>query len=119
VEGPAFMGLQENPPAFPIEYVFRLGGQTRVGAGEPVAAGDPAKPAMQRRLEVVPPASIRFVSGVQLFAPGEAREITVELTAARPRVTGTVELEAAAGWEASPATNAIWLHSSGQITSVT
>jgi hypothetical protein len=89
---------------FPIEYVFKLGGQTLVVSGEPVAATDPGKPATRRRLEVIPPASIRFSSSVQLFAPGDARQVTVEVTAARPRVAGTVELEAPAGWKVSPAT---------------
>jgi len=114
VDDPALIGLPENPPVFPIEYVFKLGGQTMVVSGEPVAAGDPANPTMPRRLEVVPPASIRFVSGVRLFAPGEAREITVELTAARPRVTGTVELDTSASWKASPATQQFRLATPGE-----
>jgi len=114
VDDPALIGLPENPPVFPIEYVFKLGGQTLVVSGEPVAAADSANPASRRRLEVVPPASIHFVSAVQLFAPGNAREVTVELTAARPRVAGTVELEAPAGWKASPATQPFRLATAGE-----
>lgn len=114
VDDPALIGLPENPPVFPIEYVFKLGGQTMVVSGEPVAASDSANPASRRRLEVVPPASIHFVSGVQLFAPGDAREVTVELTAARPRVTGTVELDPPAGWKASPATQPFRLATPGE-----
>jgi len=113
VDDPALIGLPEDPPVFPIEYVFKLGGQTMLVSGEPMAS-DSANPAMRRRLEVVPPASIRFVSGVQLFAPGSARQVTVELTAARPRVTGTVELEPAAGWKASPAAQPFRLATAGE-----
>jgi LmbE family N-acetylglucosaminyl deacetylase len=103
VDDPSLIGLPENPPAFPIEYVFELGGQTLVVSGEPVAAADSANPAMRRRLEVIPPASLRFVSNVQLFAPGATRPVTVELTAARAGVAGTVGLEAPRGWIVSPA----------------
>ena len=103
VDDPALIGLPENPPVFPVEYVFRLGGQTLVVSGEPVAGTDAVKPAMRRRLEVIPPASIRFSSSVQLFAPGDARQVTVEVTGARPHVAGTVELEAPPGWKVSPA----------------
>ena len=114
VDDPALIGLPENPPVFPIEYVFKLGGQTLVVSGEPVAARDSTNPAIRRRLEVVPPASIRFVSGVQLFAPGGARPVTVELTAARPHVAGTLELEAPPGWKASPATQPFRLGAPGE-----
>ena len=63
-------------------------------AGEPMPAADPAKPALRRRLEVIAPVSLRFVAGVRLFAPGAARPVTVELTAARARAVGTVQLDA-------------------------
>ena len=90
VDDPNLIGLPEDRPVFPIDYVFKLGGQTLVVSGEPVAAPDSANPAARRRLAVVPPASIRFVSGVRLFAPGGVRQVTLELTAARPRAAGTV-----------------------------
>ena len=82
VDDPALIGRPENPPAFPVEYVFEVGGQTLVVSGEPVAAMGSVKPAARRRLEVIPPVSIRFVSSVQLFAPGDARPVTVEVTGA-------------------------------------
>ena len=83
VDDPSLIGRAENPPTFPIEYVFDVGGQTLVIAGEAMPAVDPAKPALRRRLEVIAPVSLRFVAGVRLFAPGTARPVTVELTAAR------------------------------------
>jgi len=102
VDDPSLIGLPENPPVFPVEYVFRIAGQTLVVSSEPTAS-DPRNSTLRRRLAVVPPASIRFASGVQLFAPGAARPVTLELTAARPHVRGTVELEVPAGWRVSPA----------------
>src|SRR5437870_6940484 len=51
VDDPSLIGRAENPPTFPLEYVFDVGGQTLVIAGEPMPAADPAKPALRRRLE--------------------------------------------------------------------
>src|SRR5262245_63696747 len=66
VDDPNLIGRPEDPPVFPIEYVFALGGQTMVVSGEPVAATDSPDRALWRRLEVVPPVSLRFMSSVQL-----------------------------------------------------
>jgi LmbE family N-acetylglucosaminyl deacetylase len=102
VDDPALIGRPENPPVFPIEYVFEIDRQTLVISGEPVPAA-PAHATMRRRLDVIPPVSLRFASSVQLFAPGTARPVTVEVTAARARAAGTVQLEAPAGWRVTPA----------------
>jgi hypothetical protein len=102
VADPSLIGRAENPPAFPLEYVFDVGGQTLVVAGEPMAAEDPVRPGLRRRLEVIAPVSLRFIAGVRLFAPGAARPVTVELTAARARTAGTVQLDAPAGWTVTP-----------------
>ena len=100
---------------FPIEYVFDVGGQTLVISGEPVhARRTPANAAMRRRLDVIPPVSLRFTSSVQLFAPGAARPVTVELTAARARAAGTVQLEAPAGWKVAPASQPFRLAGAGE-----
>ena len=102
VEDPSLIGRAENPPLFPIEYVFDVGGQTLVIAGEPMPAADPAAPARRRRLEIIAPVSLRFIAGVRLFAPGGARPVTVELTAARAHASGTVQLDVPAGWSVTP-----------------
>jgi len=115
VDDPSLIGRPENPPAFPIEYVFEVGGQTLVISGEPVqAAADPANATMRRRLDVIPPVSLRFVSDVQLFEPGAARPVTVELTAARAGVAGTVQLEGPAGWTITAASQPFHLAGAGE-----
>jgi LmbE family N-acetylglucosaminyl deacetylase len=115
VDDPSLIGRPENPPAFPVEYVFDIGGQTLVIAGEPVqAAADPGRPARHRRLEVVAPVSLGFTSHVELFAPGAERSVTVELTAARARAVGTVQLEAPAGWQVTPASQPFRLAAAGE-----
>jgi hypothetical protein len=103
VDDPLLIGRAENPPPFLLEYVFNVGGETLVIAGEPMLAADPAKPGLRRRLEVIAPVSLRFMAGVRLFAPGAARPVTVELTSARARAEGTVQLDAPAGWTVTPA----------------
>jgi LmbE family N-acetylglucosaminyl deacetylase len=115
VADPSLIGRPENPPAFPIEYIFDVGGQTLVISGEPVqGAADPANATPRRRLDVIPPVSLRFVSGVQLFAPGAARPVTVELAAARASVAGTVQLEGPAGWRITPAVQPFHLAGAGE-----
>ena len=70
--------------------------------------------ATRRRLDVIPPVSLRFVPSVQLFAPGAERPVTVELTAARASLTGTVQLEAPTGWRISTASERFHLDQAGQ-----
>ena len=71
VDDASLIGRPENPPAFPVEQVFEVGGQTLVIPDEPVqivtnAAGDE----IRRKLDVIPPVSLEFASDVGLFAPG-------------------------------------------------
>jgi hypothetical protein len=74
---------------------------------------------MRRRLDVIPPVSLRFVSAVQLFPPGGARPVTIELTAARAGVTGTVQVEGPSGWRITPASRRFRLEGAGEHTRVT
>ena len=113
VDDPSLIGRAADPPSFPLEYVFDVGGQSLTIAGEPRPAADPAQPALQRRLEVIAPVSLRFLAGVRLFAPGAARPVTVELTAARARAAGTVQLDAPAGWTVTPASQPFRLAAPG------
>ena len=91
------IGRPENPPAFPVEQIFEVGGQQLIIPDEPVQAGT------QRRLDVIPPVSLHFASEVKLFAPGSTHPVEVQITAARAHSTGTLKLNVPAGWTASPA----------------
>jgi len=117
---PSLIGQPENPPAFPIEQVFEVGGQTLVVPDEPVQAGTgAAKVETRRRLEVIAPVSISFVSDVKLFAPGAARPVEVELTAFRPDVAGAVQLQAPPGWRIEPGSEPFRLGATGERARVT
>jgi hypothetical protein len=103
VDDPALIGRPENPPAFPVEYVFDILGQTISIPDEPVQISiDAAKAEVRRRLDVIPPVSISFLSDVQLFSPGTARVVQVNVTAYRPNVSGTIQWDAPADWKIEP-----------------
>ena len=105
VDDTSLIGRPENPPAFPVEYVFEVGGQTLVIPDEPVQViGDRVKGEIRRRLEVIPPVSLNFPEDLELFAPGTTRPVVVEVTSARAGATGTLHLETPADWKVTPAT---------------
>jgi LmbE family N-acetylglucosaminyl deacetylase len=102
VDNPKLIGVPENPPTFPIDYVFEVGGQRFVVHDEPVfSEGDSGKE-RRRRVDVIPPVSLRFASDVSLFLPSSTRAVQVEVIAARPGRSGVVRIETPAGWKAAP-----------------
>ena len=113
VDDPSLIGRPENPPTLPVEYVFDISGQMLVITGEAKPAPDPAHPELRRRLEVIAPVSLHFIAGVRLFAPGSARPVTVEVTAARARTAGAVRVDVPAGWTVTPAAQPFWLGAPG------
>jgi hypothetical protein len=105
VADPSLIGRPENPPAFPVEHVFEIDGQMLTIADEPVQiANKPGDGVVRRRLDVISPVTLKFLSEVRLFAPGATRPVEVELTAFRPNLNGTLKLDAPAGWKVFPAT---------------
>ncbi|ATC64005.1 LmbE family protein [Nibricoccus aquaticus] len=103
VADPALIGLPENPPAFPVEHFIEIAGQTLIVADEPVQViDDPVKGEIRRRLAVIPPVSLGFTQNLELFSPGSAKTVAVEVTAARTSTTGTLRIEAPSGWKTSP-----------------
>jgi LmbE family N-acetylglucosaminyl deacetylase len=119
VSDPRLIGAPENPPAFPINYVFEVGGQTLVIADEPVHVTAAAKGERRRRVEVIPPVSLRFAHDVSLLAPGASRPVTVAVAAARPGVAGTLRLDVPAGWRIAPASQPFRLGAPGESTTIT
>ena len=96
----ALIGRPENPPAFPVEFEFEVGGRKLVVTDEirgPAAAGKSAP-----TVAVISPVALKFQSGVAIFTPGAVKPIEVEVQAARSNSTGTIHLEAPPGWRVSP-----------------
>ncbi|MFZ0827877.1 MAG: PIG-L family deacetylase [Verrucomicrobiia bacterium] len=114
VDDPTLIGRPENPPVFPLEQVFEVGGQILVVPDEPVQiTTNVVKLEIRRRLDVIPPVSLGFDFGVALFAPGQSRPVEVAVTANRAEVAGTVELEAPAGWTVAPTNRTFHLARAG------
>ena len=110
VDDASLIGQPENPAAFPVEQVFEVGGQTLVIPGEPLQADTAAaKFEARRRLAVIPPVTLRFVSEVNLVAPGSTRKIDVEIAAYRANSAGTLTLNVPADWKITPATQSFQL----------
>ncbi|MGA9451090.1 MAG: PIG-L family deacetylase [Verrucomicrobiia bacterium] len=128
------IGQPENPPVFPVEQVFEVGGQTLVVPDQPVQNMASAREIQfsesatnatrlisrakrakgeTRHLDVISPVSLKLVSDVGLFAPSAARPVMVEVTAARPDTAGTLRLDAPAGWKVTPATESFRLGIAG------
>jgi LmbE family N-acetylglucosaminyl deacetylase len=106
------LGQPENPPPFPVEYVFEVSGQKLVVTDEPLAATEAGKPG--RRLAIISPVSLRFGSGVALFTPGAKKIVEVEITAARSDAAGTLRIEAPTGWAVTPASQPFKLAKAGE-----
>ena len=104
VDNPALIGRPENPPAFPVEQVFEVSGQSLVIPDEPVQlTTNSMNGEIRRRIEVIPPVSLRFVSDIALLAPGTTHSVEVEIVASRADSNGILRLEAPEGWSVSPA----------------
>jgi LmbE family N-acetylglucosaminyl deacetylase len=112
VDDPSLIGRAEDPPVVAVEHVFEVGGQRLLIGAEPMTAADPPRP--RRRLTVIAPVSLRFIAGVQLFGPGTARPVVVEVTAARAGGAGTLQLDAPAGWTVTPGSQRFRLGVSGE-----
>ena len=69
---------------------------------------------IRRRMEVIPPVSLHFVSDIALLAPGTSRSVEVEMVASRADSSGILRLEAPDGWKVSPAEQAFHLAAVGE-----
>ncbi len=105
----SLIGQAENPPAFPIEHIFQVGDQIVTIPDEPVQvvsdAGQPAE--AHRRLDIVAPVSLRFLSDVAVFAPGSKRRVEIEVTALRPDISGPLKMDVPSGWRVTPASHSV------------
>ncbi len=119
VDDPNLIGRPENPPVFPMEQVFEVGGQTVIVPDQPVQITADRSKEQTRDLTVISPVSLKLGSEVGLFAPGATRPVAVEVTAARPDTAGTLRLNAPAGWKVSPATQSFHLGNAGEQANLT
>lgn len=113
VQDKKLIGRPENPPTFPVEFIFEVGGQTLVVADEPVSIAGSGQP---RKLAVIAPVALSFGSAVTLFKPGESKKVEVEVSAERTGTDGTLRLKAPSGWSISPPQARFKLANAGEKT---
>lgn len=114
VDDPSLIGLPENPPVVPIQQIFEIDGERLVLADQPVnISKDSSGKEIRRKLDVIPPVSIHFNADVALFAPNASHPMEIEITAARPNTSGTLQLDTPDGWKASPAKQSFKLANAG------
>lgn len=121
VTDPKLIGTPENTATFPVEYVFEVGGQRLVVADEPMSLAKSSKnPATMRarRVDVIPPVALRFVSDVSLFKPGATKAVVVDVVASRQNTTGTLHLALPKEWQVTPASQSFKLATVGEKTSL-
>ncbi len=100
VDDPALIGRPENPVELPVRYTFRVGDQTLVVTDRPTG-GAADRHGDRLPLAVIPPVITQFKPDPAVFRPGATTIIELEVRGGRPDVTGTVRLEAPAGWTVS------------------
>jgi len=119
VSDSSLIGSAANPPTFPVEYVFDIGGQAIIMHDQPVRFSSGQSGTQQcEQLVVIPPVFVTFTSGVRLFAPGSERTVEVRATASRPDVAGTLSLDVPTGWSVSPLSQPFTLKSAGDQATV-
>ncbi len=115
VDDPSLIGRPENPPIFPVEEVFEVGGQNLIVPDEPVkVVADPLRGEIRHTLAAVPPVTVGFADDVALVPPGGTETTIVEIDSARPVANGILRLEAPAGWTVSPATQPFGFNRPGE-----
>ncbi|MDZ4836595.1 MAG: PIG-L family deacetylase [Candidatus Melainabacteria bacterium] len=120
VDQPELIGTAENAPAFPVEYVFDVDGQKLVIDDEPLQVStDSVGNKIKRRMEIIPPVSLRAISDVIVMTPGSSRSVEVEIKTYRVNSSGTLRLEAPSGWKVEPAKQSFDLADIGQVSRCT
>ena len=115
VEDPTLIGRPESPPAFIVAQRFEIAGQTLVLTQTPAQEiTDSTRGTYREPLEVIAPASLDWTQPLALLAPGTTRTVTLALTPARAGVTGTLQVEAPAGWQVTPAAQPFRLGATGE-----
>jgi LmbE family N-acetylglucosaminyl deacetylase len=109
------IGQPQNPPAFPVEYLFRVGDQDLTVSDEPVQAGtESGKFEARRALKIIPPVKLHCDGEVKLFASGSSRAVTVTVTAAQGNISGELSLAAPDGWKVAPQQQPFSIASAGE-----
>ncbi|MBP6593452.1 MAG: PIG-L family deacetylase, partial [Candidatus Obscuribacter sp.] len=129
------IGSALNTPAFPVQNIFAIGDQIVALDCQPVeltsatsnhqinpmakAATVPVNiSSSSKPLKIIAPVSLHFDLDTVVLAPGKTKTVTVEVTSARTDATGTLQLDAPAGWHISPASKQFRIDKIGQSSKI-
>jgi LmbE family N-acetylglucosaminyl deacetylase len=118
VSDPQLIGRPANPPVVSVTHVFKIGAQQLEITDEPVCVTRDEQGEHRRPLDVIPPVSLTFGSDIFYVAPGASKEVTVEISAARPG-SGTLRLKTPAGWQVAPAAQPFAFERAGEKSTFT
>jgi hypothetical protein len=98
------IGRPENPPPFPVELTFEVGGQEIVYSVEPrFRKVDRVEGETHQPLVIAPPVFVELPRPVFVFANTGAKTVNVRVISQVEKAVGSVALEAPAGWKVEPA----------------
>jgi LmbE family N-acetylglucosaminyl deacetylase len=107
----ALIGRPENPPAFPVELTFEIGGEEIAYQVEPrFRKVDRVEGETNQPLVIAPPVFVELPRPVFVFANTAAKTLNVRVVSQVEKAMGSVALEAPAGWKVEPASVSIELH---------
>ena len=115
VREPRMAGLPEGPPALEAELDFTFGNQT-ITARRPVVFKwvDPVLGERYRAVEVLPAVTLEPGSPLLVFPDAQPRPLTIALASA-PGASGTVTLEAPAGFTFTPSEAKFTVSAGGEV----
>ncbi|MBP8257468.1 MAG: PIG-L family deacetylase, partial [Opitutaceae bacterium] len=99
VDNVRLIGTPENSPVLPAEHIFEINGKTVTASDSVVEViDDPLRGEIRRQVQIVPPVTLYFPQDLELFSPGEARTVWVEVESTRAAAAGHLDVEAPPGW---------------------
>ena len=112
-------GLPETPLNTHATFNVFING-TRLSFQKPIVYkfNDEVYGETYKNFEVVPPVDIKFQDEVLIFSDTSPKEITIQVTANRPNVQGTLNLEAGKGWKIEPLETSFSIAQSGGISNL-
>ncbi len=109
------IGLAENPPLFRAHFHLRIESED-VDIVRPVVFRyvERAQGEMTRPVIVEPPVALKWSQGAPLFPDGSPKTVELEVSANVADASGTIQIQAPAGWTIEPASRDFKLATAAQ-----
>jgi LmbE family N-acetylglucosaminyl deacetylase len=119
VEDQQLIGLADSPPLLEASFRVQVDSQDIV-IKRPVLYRyvDRVRGELTRPFNVVPPVALRVSEKAVMFPNAEAKSIEVQIKANKPRSSGTVSIQAPAGWHVEPESRQFSLSQIGEETAL-